>query len=340
MVNDLPLPDPTPILDLIEAFRRSKAMFAAVSLGVFDSLAAGSKSAERLAEELHLNTDALARLLDACVGLQLLVKDGGQYTNAAVAGTYLCRGSSRRLTGYINYSNAFLWKLWAELEEAVREGSNRWRQAFSWEGPIFESFFRTEGAKREFLMGMHGFGLLSSPGVVAAFDLDRFHRLVDLGGATGHLPITACQRYPGLRAIVFDLPGAVPLAQEIIAASPVAERIEIVAGDFFTDPLPEGDLFCLGRILHDWSEHQIRTLLRKICERLPAGGALLIAERLLNEDKTGPAGALFQSLNMLVCTEGKERTLSEYASLLKQAGFTEVEGRRTGAPLDAVLALK
>jgi acetylserotonin O-methyltransferase len=340
MASDSSLPNPSVVLDLIEAFRRSKAMFAAVSLGVFDTLDADPRSAEHLARDLHLNPDALERLLDACVGLQLLAKEGEQYANTPVAATYLCRSSPRRLTGYIQYSNAFLWKLWANLEEAVREGTNRWRQAFGWEGPIFDSFFRSEDAKREFLIGMHGFGLLSSPEVAAAFDLSPFHHLVDLGGATGHLAITACQRYPGLRAVVFDLPVVLPLAREIIAASPVADRIEVAAGDFFTDPLPDGDLFTLGRILHDWSEEKIHTLLRKIHQCLPAGGALLIAEKLLAEDKTGPNGALFQSLNMLVCTEGKERTLSAYESLLKQAGFAEVQGRRTQAPLDAVLATK
>jgi acetylserotonin N-methyltransferase len=289
---------------------------------------------------LRLNPDALEQLLNACVSLRLLAKNGENYANTEVAATYLCRGSPRRMTGYIYYSNVFLWKLWAHLEDAVREGTHRWRQGFGWDGPVFDSFFHTEEAKREFLMGMHGFGLLSSPEVVAAFDLSRYHRLVDLGGATGHLAITACQRYPELRAVVFDLPVAVPLAREIVAASSVAQRIEVAAGDFFTDPLPEGDLFTLGRILHDWCEEKIRLLLRKICQRLPAGGALLIAEKLLAEDKTGPTGALMQSLNMLVCVEGKERTLSEYANLLKEAGFAEVQGRRTTAPLDAVLATK
>jgi acetylserotonin N-methyltransferase len=340
MAQEPALPDPSVVIDLIEAFRRSKVMFAAVSLGIFDILATGPRSAKALADELRLDPDALERLLDACVNLHLLVKERERYANDPVATTYLCRSSPRRLTGYIHYSNAFLWKLWAELEDAIREGTNRWRQAFSWEGPIFDHFFRTEEAKREFLVGMHGFGLLSSPEVVAAFDLSRFRCLVDLGGATGHLAMTACQRYPGLRAVVFDLPSVVPLAREIIAASPVADRIEVLAGDFFVDPLPEGDLFAVGRILHDWAEAKIRTLLRKICERLPAGGALLIAEKLLADDKTGPTGALMQSLNMLVCTEGKERTLSEYETLLKEAGFAEVQGRRTSAPLDAVLATK
>ncbi len=115
------------------------------------------------------------------------------------------------MNGYLNYSNEYLWKLWANLEDAIREGTNRWQQTFGWDGPLFSHFFRTEDAKREFLMGMHAQGLLSSPHVVAAFDLSRFQRLVDLGGATGHLAIAACQRHPNLRAVVFDLPEAVAL---------------------------------------------------------------------------------------------------------------------------------
>ncbi len=106
-------------------------------------------------------------------------------------------------------------------------------------------------------MGMHGYGLMSSPKVVAAFDLSGFRRLVDLGGATGHLAIAACRHYPHLRGAVFDLPAAVPLAQEIVGASPVSDRVEVIAGDFFTDELPEADLFALGRILHDWSEEKV-----------------------------------------------------------------------------------
>jgi len=340
MAKDITLPDPGIVLDLLEAFRRSKTMFAAVSLGVFDALASGPKTLDVLARELKADADALGRLLDACVGLQILTSADGAYANTPVAATYLCKESPRRLTGYINYSNEVMWKLWTCLEDAVREGTHRWKQVFGWDGPIFSHFFRNEETRREFLMGMHGYGLISSPQVVAAFDLSRFQRLVDLGGATGHLAIAACQRYPSLRATVFDLPDAVPLAREIVAASPVSQRINVVAGDFFTDPLPEGDLYALGRILHDWSEEKMLRLLTRIYERLPSGGGLLIAEKLLNEDRSGPRWAQMQSLNMLTCTEGKERTLSEYEALLKRVGFAEVIGCRTSAPLDATLALK
>ena len=215
--------NPAPVVDLIEAFRRSKAMFTAVSLGLFDNLAGKPKSASKLAEELKLGSDALTRLLDTCVALKLAEKGKAGYRNLPVADVYLRRGSPDTLAGYILYSNRALYALWGHLEDAVREGSDRWQQTFGMPGPLFGHFFR---------------------------------------------------------------------------------------------------------------------LLEKIYIRLPKGGALLVAERLLDDSKTGPLSALLQSLNMLVCTEGKERTLAEYAALLRDSGFSKAEGRKTGAPLDAILAVK
>ena len=323
--------DPAPVVDLIEAFRRSKIMFAAVELGVFDKLGGGPRPLSELGTE-----PALERLLDGCVSLGLLAKRDGRYENTPVAQEYLRRASPSTLAGYIGYSNNVLFRLWSNLEDAVREGSHRWSQTFGLDGPIFSHFFRTEEAMKDFLSGMHGFGLLSSPAVAAAFDLSRFRKLVDLGGATGHLAIAACARYPQLAAAVFDLPPVIEVAKSYVAGS----RVELIAGDFFTDPLPPADLYAVGQVLHDWSEEKIDRLLSKIFKALPPQGGVLIAERLLNEDKSGPVNTHMQSLNMLVCTEGRERTLSEYEAILRRAGFASVQGVRTGTPRDAVLAIK
>jgi acetylserotonin N-methyltransferase len=300
------------VLDLIDAFRRSKTMFAAVELGVFDG-------------ERPADCKDLARLLDACVALGLLEKRGDAYVNTPEAEKFLRSDSPDTLTGYIRYSNSALYPMWGHLEDAVREGAPRWKQTFGWDGPIFSHFFRTPDAMREFQKGMHGFGRLSSPAVVEAFDLSRFHRLVDLGGGTGHLAEAARDRYPHLQTAVFDLPGVAAIFPGTIA------------GDFFNDPLPPADLYSLGRILHDWSTDKIARLLAKIHAALPAGGGLLIAEKLLEPDYVS---AHMQSLNMLIVTEGRERSASEYEALLRTAGFTRVDSRRTGTPVDAILAIK
>jgi acetylserotonin N-methyltransferase len=337
---DMDYSDCSPVLELIEAFRGSKAMFAAVSLGVFDFLERAPADAATAAAALGVANEPLERLLDTCVGLSLLRKNGTCYENQTAASTYLCRENERSLTGYILYSNDVLFPLWTHLEDAIREGTPRWKQAFAIEGAIFDHFFRSEEAKQTFIKGMHGLGILSSPKVVEAFDLSRFRKLVDLGGATGHLAIAACERHPNLRAVVFDLSQVIEGARAEVSKSTVSERVDLLAGDFFRDQLPEADLFAMSRIVHDWSEDKIQALLTKIYRRLPADGGILLAEKLLNDDKSGPRSAQLQSLNMLVCTEGKERTLGEYRRLLEDAGFQMVQGVRTGSPLDAILATK
>lgn len=334
------LPDPKPVLSLIEAFRHSKTMFAATSLGVFELLHEAPATAAALAARLSANPDAVTRLLDGCAALGLVEKEVGVYSNSPAAETYLYSGSAHTLRGYVRYSDEALYPMWGNLADAVKEGSHRWTQNFGLDGPIFSAFFRSDAAMRDFLMGMHGFGMLTSPKLVAAFDLSRFRHLVDLGGATGHLAIAACEQYAGLRATVFDLPRATALALEQVAKSPAAARIDVVGGDFFADALPDADLYYAGRILHDWSDEKIARLLARIVAQLPPGGALLIGEKLLAEDGVGPLAANMQSLNMLIVTEGKERSLGEYRRLLLAAGFTQVEGRHTGVALDAILATR
>jgi acetylserotonin N-methyltransferase len=333
-------PDPAPVIDLIQAFRRSKTMFTAASMGIFDLLYEAPAAAAAVAARLAANPDATERLLDACAALGLLRKREGVYENDPVADTWLRAASPHTLYGYVRYSDEALYPMWNHLADAVREGTPRWHQTFGLAGPIFSAFFRTDEAMRDFLRGMHGFGMLTSPQVVAAFDLSRFHRIVDLGSATGHLVIAACERYPELRGAVFDLPRVTAMAQEEVARSSARDRIEVLAGDFFEDELPPADLYSVGQVLHDWDEAQIARLLRRIFNRLPPGGGLLVAEKLLAEDGVGPIPANMQSLGMLICTEGKERSLGEYTRVLQHAGFTQVQGRRTGVPLDAILAMK
>jgi len=327
---------PQPILDLIEAFRRSKVMFTAVALGVFEHLAEGPEEAFALSLRIGASEDTTSRLLDACVSLGLLKKRGKLYANSDLATVYLLRGSPRTMVGYILYSDRVLYPMWAHLDDALREGTHRWKQTFGLDGALFSHFFRTDEDRRCFLLGMHGMGQLSSPAVASAFDLSGYRRVVDLGGATGHLAMAIAERYPDIEPAVFDLPEVIECAREFTAGS----RLDLLSGDFFGDPLPEADLYTLGRILHDWSEDKIERLLARIYAALPSGGALLLAEKLLHEDLAGPAAAHMQSLNMLICTEGRERSFSQYAALLNQAGFGEVRGEYTNTPLDAVLAIK
>jgi acetylserotonin O-methyltransferase len=322
----------THILELIHAFRRSKVLFTAVRLGIFDRLEKEPQTAAQLARDLDLNPNGLTRLLDACRPLELLTREGDLYRNTPAASRALVTTSPDSLVGYIVHSDRSLYPLWGKLDDAVREGTNRWAQVFGDRASLFDHYFRDPVAMRSFLTGMHGAGQLTSDRVVRAFDLSKFKHLVDLGGATGHLAIAACRAYPTLRATVLDLPSVEPYAREFISQSGVADRIDFLAADFFADELPPADLYSLGRILHDWDDARIAALLPKI------QSSLLITEVLVDEDRSGPLYAMLQDLNMLVCTDGKERTASEYEQLLTAAGFANFQIHRTGSLVDAILA--
>jgi len=315
-------------------------MFAAVSLGIFDQLQSGPAPSTDLARRLHCDAGALERLLHACVSLGLLTRVEGAFSNTELSERYLVSKSPDTLVGYITYSNQSLFPLWGHLEDAVREGSNRWEQSFGARKGLFDHFFRSEDSQRSFLNGMHGFGRISSSTVVRTFDLSSFRRMCDLGGATGHLCLAACEAYPELTGIVFDLPAVERFAKEHIEGSPPAARVQFQSGDFFKDELPAADLYCVSRILHDWDEAKVNLLLRRMFQALPAGGGLLVAERLLSDDHSGPIPGLMQDLNMLIVTDGKERSCSEYKALFEAAGFRSIQCRRTGSIVDAILARK
>jgi acetylserotonin N-methyltransferase len=320
-------------------------MFAAVQFGIFDKLhSEGYGTARALAIDLGLNEDALTRLLDACVGLKLLRFEPGTkdkpavYKNTPVAATYLCKSSSYQMNGYIECSNQVFWPLWGKLEGAIREGTYRYQEALQKPGPeAYADLFASEA----FLMGMHGYGQITSPILVDAFDLKGFRTLVDLGGGTGHVAIAACKRYQHLTAKVVELPAAAALARKIIAKEGLESRIEVLECNFFHDELPEGDLYCLARILHDWPEDKVLWLLKRVFDRLPPEGALIIAEKILDEDKSGPYWAQMQHLNMLAIAQGRERTLGEYTELLlKKTGFEDLSEAVTDSPLDFIIATK
>ncbi|HEY6990955.1 MAG TPA: methyltransferase [Bryobacteraceae bacterium] len=323
----------THILELMHAFRRSKILFTAVRLGIFDRLETAPATAAQLAADLNLHPGALTRLLDACIPIELLTREGDLYRNTSATSRALVTASPDSLVGYILHSDRSLYPLWGRLDDAVREGTNRWEQVFGDRGSLFDHYFRDPVSMRSFLTGMHGAGQLTSDRIVRAFDLSRFEHLIDLGGATGHLAIAACHAYPKLRATVLDLPAVEPYAREFIANAGLTDRIDFKAADFFQDDLPPADLYGLGRILHDWDDARIQTLLSKI------HGDLLVTEVLMDEDR-GPPYAMLQDLNMLVCTDGKERTASEYEHLLQLAGFQRFEFHRTNSLLDGILACR
>ncbi|XP_006638080.1 acetylserotonin O-methyltransferase isoform X1 [Lepisosteus oculatus] len=336
---------PRKILDYMEGFLVSKTLFAACELGVFDFLQAGPpRSAAEVAGGLKTSVDGMERLLAACVGLQLLhahTQNGeALYSNTELSNIYLTRTSPKSLYHSIQYNSQTIYLCWHYLTDAVREGRNQNEKAFGVSScDLFDALYRSDEEMRKFMQLMNSVWNICGRDVVTAFDLSPFKTIYDLGGCSGALAKLCVREYPESMVTIFDLPKVVHTAREHFVSSE-ERRISFHEGDFFKDPLPEADLYILARILHDWTNTRSLELLTKVYRACKPGGGVLLIEALLNEDRSGPLTTQLYSLNMLVQTEGRERTPSEYIGLMATAGFTDIRVQRTGKIYDAILGRK
>ncbi|XP_037680551.1 probable bifunctional dTTP/UTP pyrophosphatase/methyltransferase protein isoform X2 [Choloepus didactylus] len=203
------LPIPWDLLELIDDFKASKALFTASKLRVFDLLRDGAVlNAANVAGKIEASVCGTGRLLDACAGLGLLRKTERGYSNTESANLYLTSDGERSLHGVVMHCDEHTWNLFTHLEFAVREGTNENRRAFGKEaeGLFQDSCYHSEEAKLRLLRAMHGLSKLTAPHVASAFDLFRFSSACDLGGCTGALAHELIQEYPHLKVTVFDLP--------------------------------------------------------------------------------------------------------------------------------------
>ncbi|XP_020848575.1 LOW QUALITY PROTEIN: putative bifunctional dTTP/UTP pyrophosphatase/methyltransferase protein [Phascolarctos cinereus] len=333
---------PSTLVELLDGFKASKAMFVACKLKVFDLLKGKAHlKAKDVADHISASVCGTERLLDSCTALQLLKKTNQGYSNTELADKYLVSDSEYSLHGYIMHANDHVWPLFTHLESAVKEGTNQNHRAFgkNTQDLFQDSYYHSMETKLRFMNAMHSIMKLTARGVATAFDLSRFRSACDLGGCTGALAQVLIQEYPHLKVTVFDLPDVIENVSGFQPTGQDTSRITFTSGDFFKDNIPEADLYILSRVLHDWPDDKINALLSKISDLCTPGSGLLLSEMVL-DDKKRNRSAWLQSLNMLVQTEGKERSSYEYRCLLEQHGFRNVEIVQTGSLLDIILCTK
>uniref|UniRef100_A0A673CT54 Acetylserotonin O-methyltransferase-like n=1 Tax=Sphaeramia orbicularis TaxID=375764 RepID=A0A673CT54_9TELE len=323
------------IIQLMDGFKASKALFTASKMGVFDLLQRKpGLDAAQVAQEIKAAVKGTEGLLGACVSLGLLQI----YKNTDLATRYLWSDSPFSLHGYIQHCNETLWPLFSHLESAVREGTNQHERAFGKKAnDLFQdTYYNNQSVKLRFMNAMHSIAKVTGKAVATAFDLSSYKTACDLGGCTGAIAYELTKAHPEMSVTVFDLPEVVEMSEHF-HPSHTDNRVSFVAGDFFKDELPKADLYILARILHDWPDEKVHILLKKIGDACTPGCGVLLSEILLNEDRSGPSRGLLQALSM---SDGKQRSAAEYSTLLKSHGFITAEIRHTDNLLDAMLCVK
>ncbi|XP_077393593.1 putative bifunctional dTTP/UTP pyrophosphatase/methyltransferase protein isoform X2 [Festucalex cinctus] len=330
------------IIQLMDGFRASKALFTASKLGVFDLLQRRpALEAAQVALELKTSLKGMARLLEACLSLKLLKSTNCStpaYENTELSKRFLLSDAPSSLLGYLEHCNDNVWPLFSHLESAVQEGVHQHHRAFcNKSGDLFQdTVYRSQEVKVKFMKAMHNVSQVTGKAVATAFDLSAFKSACDLGGCTGAMALEFARAYPGMSVTVFDLATVVEMSPLFLPPG-TQDRVTFVPGDFFKDALPKADLYILSRILHDWSDEKVNLLLGRIAEACTPGCGLLLNEIFLDEGRTGPSRGLLQALSM---GEGKQRSADEYAVLLKSHDFVTSGIKLTENLLDAMLCIK
>ncbi len=308
-------PEAAGILDLGQSYWASKALLSAVELGLFSELAGKSASAGELIDKLSLHPRATRDWLDALVGLGLLTREEGRYRNTEAADFFLDAHKPGYRGGFLRMLN-WQFNLWAQLTDLLRTGEAQTK------GPKhFDEFYSRPEAVRGFMVAMDGANALVGPALAEKFDWTGRTSFVDVGGARGNTAAAIVKEHPGLRGGSFDLPPVEPFFTEHVTRLGVADQLTFHPGDFFDDPLPTADVLIFGHVLHDWNDDQRLMLLKKAYDALPSGGAVLVYDALIDDDRREPANLLL-SLNMqLVTVAGSEYSGADCREWMRAAGF-------------------
>jgi hypothetical protein len=331
----------TRLMEIAFGFVNSQALLSAYELGVFETLGNDSMPLDALASRIGLSPVACRRLVMVLVALDLVEPHGDGFRNTELG--RLCSSASGVNLGAIAKVNPF-YHMFEHLTGALREYSPRWQQALgTTPQDAFSTLYADPRALREFAELMNAISVPQGRLIAEAFDFAPHRCIMDVAGGPGGQSIEIGLKHPHLRGIVMDMEPVCVVAREQMAAKGLSDRFTAIAADLMIGPYPSGaDVILLGHILHDWSDETCRLILRHSAAALPDGGVLLISESVLGEDFAGRQFANGKDLVMLVANEpdARERTLSEYRSLLDDAGFDVVDVIRFEAPRDLIVARK
>jgi hypothetical protein len=320
----LPPRDPTPLFNLFRGNYATEILTAAITpLNVFARLAAAPKPFADLRRELGLAERPTRVLLTALCAFGLLVRDGDQFALTALARDHLLPDSPFDISAYMGLAadspgvRALVERLRTNQPAGTRPDQGGAAFIFR-EG--LESAMEQEESARDLTLALAGRARNVAPVLAEGYPLANAVCLLDIGGGSGLYSIAWLQRHPRLRAIVWDRPEVLKVAQELAAAEGVADRLECRPGDMFTDPVPTGcDVMLFSNILHDWDVPQCRALVARTAAALPGGGRLLIHDAFLNDALDGPLPLALYSTALFCLTEGRLYSTSECRTWLVEA---------------------
>ncbi len=339
-VEHAPEVTPDGIMQLGTAFWASKTLLSAVELGVFSELAqAGALDGEALRERLRLDKRSAADFFDALVALGMLEREGGRYANTPETDLFLDRAKPSYVGGILEMANARLYGFWGSLTEGLQTGLPQ--NEAKGGGDFFEALYANPARLAQFARAMSAVSGGAGLAIAAKFPWRDHSSVIDIGCAEGAVPVQIALAHEHITGGGFDLPAIEPIFDAYVDRFGLGERLSFTAGDFVADQLPEADVLVMGHILHDWDLDEKRLLLQKAHDALPDGGALIVYEAIIDDERRSNAFGLLMSLNMLIETPGGfDYTGADCRAWMQETGFRESYVEHLVGPDSMVVGIK
>ena len=333
-------PNPEKILQVGMGFMPAKTLLSAIEMGVFTELAHGPAYFDALSGRLGLHPRSARDFLDALVALGFLARDGEQYANTPETDLFLDRRKPSYIGGMLEMANHRLYPFWGRLTTGLRTGLPQ--NELQGGGPgLFETLYADPSRLKQFLSAMTGLSHGANMTIARTFPWRDYKTYADVGTAQGDLASQIALANPHLRGIGFDLAEVAPVFEEYVAGVGVADRLRFQSGDFFKEDFPKVDVILMGHILHDWNLADKKMLIAKSFAALPVGGALIIYEAIIDDDRSANAFGLLMSLNMLIETPGGfDYTGADCSGWMTEAGFSSTRVQHLVGPDSMVVAIK
>ena len=331
---------PDHIMQIGLGFWASKTLLSAIELGVFTELSKQPRDLADLSGRLGLHARAARDFLDALVALQFLERRDGTYYNTPSTDLFLDSRKPSYIGGILEMANQRLYPFWGSLTTALKTGLPQ-NEASRGGDDLFTALYADPERLRGFLKAMTGISHGSNMAIAHKFDWKPYNTVVDVGAAQGDLISQITLANPHLAGTGMDLPQVGPIFEDYIAENGLSGRVTFHPGSFFDIDIPKADVVTMGHILHDWNLEIKTMLVRKAYEALPTGGAYVVYESIIDDDRSQNAFGLLASLNMLIETPGGfDYTGADCIGWMQEAGFHSCRVEHLVGPDSMVIGIK
>jgi hypothetical protein len=308
------------LLRLIWGTHISRAVYAAAELGIADLLAEGPVSTQELAKATGTHEPSLYRVLRLLAALGVFDEQYPRCFSLTVLGDRLRSDQPAGMRSWATFLEALGGvRPFGPILETVKTGRPGFDAVHGM--GIFDFLAEHPENAATFDAAMSERTAAFAPSVAEAYDFSDMRTVVDLGGGKGTLLAEILRRHGHLHGVLFETPAVAARAQALLDAIDIADRSEVLAGNFFERVPDRADCYLLANVLHDWDDAQAIEILRNCRRSMARAGKVLIIERLIPEDGGDAVPTLLSDINMLVITGGQERTNDEYGRLLRSAGL-------------------